>query len=126
MLQNRLFSALASRSGFEAAISDAVARSSIVFCNSVSADRIVVAASRLLGAAAACVILLSFAAEQRKSYWNGCIQAAIVICQQIFSALALVIFQQRRRSCSWTATLQQLRTKHARTGQVGALRMQVP
>ena len=36
-----------------------VARSSIVFCNSVAADRIVVAASRLLGAAAACVILLS-------------------------------------------------------------------
>ena len=67
-------------------------RSSIVFPNSVSADRIVVAASRLLGAAAACVILLSFAAEQRKSYWNGCIQAAIVVCQQIFSTLALVIF----------------------------------
>ena len=42
------------------------------------------AASRLLGAAAACVILLSFAAEDRKSYWNGCIKAAIVICQQIF------------------------------------------
>ena len=86
------FFALASRSGFGAAISDTVARSSIVFCNSVSADRIVVAASRLLGAAAACVILLSFAAEHRKSYWNGCIQAAIVICQQIFSTLALVIF----------------------------------
>ena len=65
MLQNRLFVALASRSGFGAAISDTVARSSIVFCNSVSADRIVVAASRLLGAAAACVILLSFAAEHR-------------------------------------------------------------
>ena len=79
-------------SGFEAAISDTVARSSTVLCNSVSADRIVVAASRLLGAAAACVILLSFAAEQRNSYWNGCIQAAIVICQQIFSTLALVIF----------------------------------
>ena len=79
------FFALASRSGFGAAISDTVARSSIVFCNSVSADRIVVAASRLLGAAAACVILLSFAAEHRKSYWNGCIQAAIVICQQIFN-----------------------------------------
>ena len=31
-----------------------------------SADRIVVAASRLLGAAAACVILLSFAAGSRK------------------------------------------------------------
>ena len=68
MLQNRLFPALASRSGFGAAIPDAVARSSIVFCNSVSADRIVMAASRLLGAAAACVILLSFAAGSRKSY----------------------------------------------------------
>ena len=58
----------------------------------MSADRIVVAASRLLGAAAACVILLSFGAGHRKSYWSGCIQAAIVICQQIFSILALVIF----------------------------------
>ena len=86
------FVALASRSGFGAAISDAIARSSIMFRNSVSADRIVVAASRLLGAAAACVILLSFAAEDRKSYWNGCIKAAIVICQQIFSTLALIIF----------------------------------
>jgi len=85
-----------------------------------------VAASRLLGAAAACAILLSFAAEQRNSYWNGCIQAAIVICQQIFSTLALAIFQQRRRSCFWTTTLQQLRKKHARTGLAGALRMQVP
>jgi len=53
-------------SGFGAAISDAVARSSIVFCNSASADRIVVAASRLLRAAAARVILLSFAAGSRK------------------------------------------------------------
>ena len=84
VLQNRLFVALASRSGFGAAISDALARSSIVFCNSVSADRIVVAASRLLGAAAACVILLSFATEDRKSYWNGCIKAVKMICQQIF------------------------------------------
>ena len=58
-----------------------IAHSSIVFCNSVSADRIVVAASRLLDAAAACVLLLSFAAEQRKSYWSGCIQAAIVMRQ---------------------------------------------
>ena len=56
MLQNRLFSALASRSGFGAAIADAVARSSIVFCNSVSADRVVMAASRLLGAAAVSVV----------------------------------------------------------------------
>ena len=35
--------------------------------------------STLLGAAAACVILLSLAAEHRKSYWSGYIQAAIVI-----------------------------------------------
>ena len=68
---------MASRFGFGAAISDAVACRSIVFCKSVSADRIVVAASRLLGAAAACVILLSFAAEDCKSYCSGCIQAAI-------------------------------------------------
>ena len=69
---------------FGAAIADAVACSSFVFCNSVAADRIVVAASRLLCAAAACVILLSFAAEHRKSYWGGCIQAAIAICRHIF------------------------------------------
>ena len=80
VLQNRLFSALASTSRFGAAISDPVAGSSIALCNSVSADRIVVAASRLLGTAAACVILLSFAAEDLKSYWSGCIQAAIVMC----------------------------------------------
>ena len=43
----------------------------------------------LLAAAAACVILLSFTAGHRKSYWSGCIEVAIVICQQIF---ALVIF----------------------------------
>ena len=92
MLQNRLFIALASRSGCGAPISDALARSSIVFCNSVSADRIGMAASRLLGAAAACAILLSFAAEDRKSYWNGCMKAATVICQQILSILALMIF----------------------------------
>ena len=94
MLQNRLFFALASRShpGFGATISDAVARSSIVFCNSVSADRIVMAASRLLRAVAAFVILLSFAAGSHKSYWSGCMKAATVICQQIFSILALMIF----------------------------------
>ena len=38
MLQNRFF-AFASRSGFGAAISDAAAPSSIVLCDSVSADR---------------------------------------------------------------------------------------
>ena len=61
------FFLLASRSGFGAAISSAVAPSSFVFCNSVSADRIVMAASRLLGATAACAIRLSFAAGHRKS-----------------------------------------------------------
>ena len=41
-------------------ISDAVARSSIVFCNSVSADRIVMAASRLLRAVAAFNTIIVF------------------------------------------------------------------
>ena len=50
------FFALASRSGFGATISDASVRSSFVFCNSVSADRIVMAASRLLRAVAALVL----------------------------------------------------------------------
>ena len=92
MLQNRFFFALAPRSGLEAASSHPVARSSVVFCNSISRYRAVMAASRLLGAAAACVRLLSFAAGPRKSYWSCCIKAAIVICQQIFAILALAIF----------------------------------
>ena len=68
------------------------ARSSIVFCNSVSADRIVMAASRLLGAAAVSVVYCFLAARHRKSYWSCCIMAAIAICQQVFSILAVVIF----------------------------------
>ena len=51
--------------------------------------------STLLGAAAACVILVSFAAEDRKSYWSGCIQAAIVICQEIFAILVCCNFRHR-------------------------------
>ena len=51
-------------------------RSSIVFCNSISADPIAMAASRLLRAVAAFVILLSFAAGSRKSSWSGCMKAA--------------------------------------------------
>ena len=50
------------------------------------------AASRLLLATAACVILLSFAAGLRKSYWSGCMKAVTLICQQIFSILAPAIF----------------------------------
>ena len=97
MLQNRLFFALASRSGFGATISDAVARSSFVFCNSVSADRIVMAASRLLRAVAAFVILVSFAARLRKSYWSGCMKAATVICPQISPFCRISVFLVPRR-----------------------------
>ena len=46
----------------------------------------------LLPLLAACVILLSFAAGLRNSYWSGCMKAATVICQQIFSILAPAIF----------------------------------
>ena len=74
MLQNRLLFALASRCGFGATISDPVARRSFVFCNSVSADRIGMAASRLLLALAACVMF--FAAGSRKLFWTGCMKAA--------------------------------------------------
>ena len=55
--------------------------SCIVICKAMSANCIVVAASKFLGATAACVILLCFAAEHRKSYWNGCMKVAIVILQ---------------------------------------------
>ena len=65
MLQNRLFSALVSRSGFGAAISDAVARSSFAFCNSVSADRIVVSG---------CV---------KVAWCRGCMRNTIVWCSWI-------------------------------------------
>ena len=64
------------------------------FCNSVSAELYLECfKSRLLGAAAACVILFSFAAEDRKSYWSGCIQICDMICQQIFSILAVPILK---------------------------------
>ena len=66
-----------------------------------AAKRIVVAASSLLGAAAVYVRLLSFAAKDRKSYWNGCIKAAKVNCQQIFSILALIIFLLKSTSKSF-------------------------
>ena len=76
---------------FGAAISDAVARSSLKLCNSVSATCIVMAASRLLGAAAACVIPLSFAAGHRKSYWSGRIKAAIVLLADFLSLKACCV-----------------------------------
>ena len=45
------------------------------------------AASRLLLVFVACVILLSFAAGLRKSYWSGCMKAATMFCQHISSIL---------------------------------------
>ena len=87
IFQNRAFFVVAARSGFGAAISDAFACSSFLSCKSVSADRSAMAASRLLGAAAACVILFFFEAGPHKSHWNGCIKAAILICQQMESIL---------------------------------------
>ena len=65
VLQNRLFSALASRSG-----------NSFALWNSVSADRSGVAASTFLAAAAASVILLCFASECCESHGNGCMKVA--------------------------------------------------
>ena len=103
-VQNRLFFALASRSGFGPAISDPIARSSIVFCNSVFADRIVMAASRLLLATAACVILLSFAAGLRKSYWSGCMKAATVICEQT-ACVILLSFAAGLRKSYWSGCM---------------------
>ena len=75
MLQNRVFFCfgafwLAPRSGFGAAISDAVARSSTVFCNSISGDSIVMAGSKLFDSAAACLILLSLAARSRFTIYH--------------------------------------------------------
>ena len=51
-----------------------------------AAKRTVMAASRFLGMH----IFLSFALGHCKS--GGCIKAALVICQHVFSVLALVIF----------------------------------
>ena len=92
MLQNRLFLAPASRSGFGAAISDAVARNSIALCITGSADHTVMAVLRFLAASPACAILLSFAADGRRSHWSGCIKVPMVMWQLLFSILALVLF----------------------------------
>ena len=67
-------------------------RDLFAYVDSLVADRIVMAASRLLGATAACVIHLSFAAGQCESFWNGCIKAAPMICQQILSIMAVLLF----------------------------------
>ena len=61
-----------------AAICGAAAHNiSTALCNPVFADRSGMASSRLRGAAAVCVTLLSLAAGHRKSYWNGYIKVAL-------------------------------------------------
>ena len=54
-------------------------------------DRNIVVAAAFSIILRLCVVLLSFGAGHRKSYWNGCINAAIVICHEIFSNLGMVI-----------------------------------
>ena len=85
MSQNLRFSALASRCGFGAAICVAVVRSSIVFFDSVFAGRSGIPLLRFLAAPAACVILLYFAAESRKSYCSGCMKVANAALSAKFS-----------------------------------------
>ena len=60
-------------------------RSSVVFCNSVSADRIVMAVSRLLRAVAAFVILLSFAARLGfgATISDAVVRSSIVFCNSV-------------------------------------------
>ena len=57
----------------------AIARRSMVFCNSVSADRSGVAASRFLGAAAACVVLLPFANQYLRAAVEQLHQGSLVL-----------------------------------------------
>ena len=80
MLQKRLFSLWRRDPVLELQFPTPLRVVLLCFLNSVSADRIVVAASRLLPALAVCVILLSFAAGSRKSSWTGCMKAAKLIC----------------------------------------------
>ena len=47
-----------------------------MYCNSIFADRTGMPVSKFIAAAAACGILLCFAAETCKSYCNGCMTVA--------------------------------------------------
>ena len=69
-------------------------RSSVVFCNSVSADRIVMAVSRLLRAVAAFVILLSFAARLGfgATISDAVVRNSIVFCDSVSADRLLAIF----------------------------------
>ena len=59
-------------------------RNSIVFRNSASADRSGMTASRFIVAAAACVILLYFGVESRKSQQNGAVKRRNGVLAAIF------------------------------------------
>ena len=78
----------------------------------VFANRSGVAASRFLAAAAACVILVCFAAENCKSSWSGRITVAMVIAAKfllksapkpsIFAAISAAIMYVKVSLCkSW-------------------------
>ena len=67
-------------------------RSSIAFCTSLFADRSRVAASRILLVAAACVILLCFAAENCKSHCNGGVRVANAALAAIFFDFGTIHF----------------------------------
>ena len=58
--------------------------------------------------------------EVRSAGCEGC----TVKCEESVR-LALHCAGVVRRSCSWTTSVQQPRTKHARTGPAGARRMQI-
>ena len=75
-----------------AAICGACLRSSIAFCTSLFADRSGVAASRFLFVAAACVLLLCFAAESCKSHCNGGVKVANLALAAKFFDFGNIIF----------------------------------
>ena len=59
-----------------------------------------------------------------RCFQDATVRSASVKCEESLR-LALHCTGVARRSCSWTTTLQQLRTKHARTGLAGTRHMQV-
>ena len=96
MFQNRRFSALASRSSFGAAMCVAAVTLCVILfalCNSVSADRSGMAASRFLAAAGACGIPLPCGAQRRKSYCSGCMMVANGAFAKCFLARTILSVQ---------------------------------
>ena len=67
---------------------------------------------------------MRWSVECEVQVWSAGCEECSVKCEESLR-LALHCTGVARRSCSWTTTPQQLRTKHARTGLAGALPMQV-